>query len=351
MRGQMYTVSEYLRNREIRLQFMCTLVIAAAGLLLCVLGTWDGYGDGRVRQRLMLPVFLMWAVMMLFHFVTSFLRYRRIAALGAELDRRIHAKDVLLLDHMQEGELSILENEINKLLFRLGEQNGELKRDKRYLADSLTDLSHQLRTPLTSMNLICSMLETEEYPTEKQTEYLCTLRSLLGKVQWLIDVLLKISKLDADAVVFERQDCGLHELVRDAVEPLLIPLELGNVRLIWDIEEGTSLRIDRKWTMEAIVNIVKNCMEHTPQGGTITLSGRENAIYTELAIADSGAGIAPEDLPHIFTRFYKGKNSSEESVGIGLALAGMIITRQNGTIKAENGSVGGARFLLRIYKS
>lgn len=350
--GQAYTVSEYLRNREVRIELVFALGIAAVGGTLCA---FLPGGDGGLF--LFAAVFLMWAVMMCFHFVASFLRYCRIAELGMELDRRIYAKDIQLLDHMEEGELSILENEINKLLSRLGEQNRELARDRSYLADSLTDLSHQLRTPLTSMNLICSLLEEEDIPMaddpvseSRRLQHFGTLRSLLVKVQWLIEILLKISKLDANVVSFERQSCGLNELARDAVEPLLIPLELSGICLIWEIEKGAKLCVDKKWTMEAVTNIVKNCMEHTLEGGTITLSGRENALYTELVIADSGPGIAPEDLPHLFTRFYKGKNSSEESVGIGLALAGMIIARQNGTIKAENGNEGGARFVLRIYK-
>lgn len=381
MKEETYSISEYVRNREIRIQLAIVFIIAAVGFALVIFLPGDETGivnasaSRFVDSQTLWAMMVMWGVMVLFHFVGSYLRYCRIAELGTELDRRIYAKDIRLLDHMEEGELCILENEINKLLSRLGEQNRELERDKRYLADSLTDLSHQLRTPLTSMNLICSMLETEEYPMEgfgmeepfaenlsteglykenpdmkKRTEQLCTMRSLLGKVQWLIDVLLKISKLDADAVTFEPQPCGLCELVEDAVEPLLIPLELADVRLVWEMGEDVMLCADRKWTMEAVVNIVKNCMEHTKEGGTITLSGRENAIYTELVISDNGAGIAKEDLPYLFERFYKGKDSRDESVGIGLALAKMIVVRQNGTIRAENGSSGGARFVIRIPK-
>ena len=129
-----------------------------------------------------------------------------------------------------------------------------------------------------------------------------------------------------------------------------IPMELKDVAAVTEIAEDAVVYADRKWTLEAVENIVKNCLEHTPEGGKILISGSQNALYTELLIADTGAGIAKEDLPHIFERFYKGKNSSEESVGIGLALAAAIVTRQGGVLQARNGREGGAEFVLRFYK-
>ncbi len=332
MRERSYTVSEYLRNREIRIQLAFLLALGGAGIGMSV------------RYRTV-AIALMWSAMAFFHLGTTYLRYRRIAVLAGKLDERLDGEHNRLLEHVEEGELSILENEINKLLSRLWEQNRELAQERRRLADALADLSHQLRTPLTSMNLVCAMLEEE-----CQTGHPAMLRKLLARVQWLIDVLLKMSKLDAGAVVFQPQECRLGGLAARAVEPLLIPLELAGVRLILEVEEGAALCCDPGWMMEAIANIVKNCMEHTPEDGEIRLAGRENAIYTELVITDTGEGIDKKDLPHVFERFYKGERSSEESVGIGLALAGMIVREQNGTIRAENENGGGARFTIRIYK-
>lgn len=335
-----YSFFEYIRNPEIKRQLVIFFLIGIVAVAVCVLA----------MENSIVPVAILWGVMGSLHFAESFFRYRRIAALSNEIDQILHKEEIVLLSHMEEGELSILEDEVNKMLVRLREQNHELHHEKTYLADSLADLSHQLKTPLTSMNLIFSMLEEEELSREKQQEYFRKQQSLLRKVQWLIDVLLKISKLDADAVIFEKQSYLLQELVRDAVSPIEISMELKGVSLVTNFEEKAAFSGDLKWTTEAVENIIKNCMEHTKEGGTITISGRENALFSEVVLEDSGEGIAKEDLPHLFERFYKGKNSSEESAGIGLALANMIITKQQGTLKAENRNEGGARFTIRFYK-
>lgn len=344
-----YHISDYARNPEIKKQLLLYLLLGVAGAGVGTAFAWNSPA-GISSMKILLPLLMMWGAAGIFHFAESYFRYCRIADLNSEIDRILHLENVILLPHMEEGELSILEDEINKMLTRLGEQNLELKREKTYLADSLTDLSHQLRTPLTSMNLILSMLERENLTQDKQMEYFARLKGLLQKVQWLIDVLLKISKLDADAIAFETQSCGFKEVVRDAFAPLEIPMELKRLTLVWEIAEGASFSGDRKWLTEAVENILKNCMEHTPEGGRITVSGKENTLFSELVIADNGRGIAQEDLPHILERFYKGKNSGEDSVGIGLALASMIVTKQNGTLKVENGKEGGARFCIRFYK-
>lgn len=138
--------------------------------------------------------------------------------------------------------------------------------------------------------------------------------------------------------------------MRDAAAAIEIPMELKGQKLLLEIEEKAAFAGDIRWTGEAVVNIMKNCMEHTGEGGTIRVSGRENALFAELVIEDNGPGIEKEDLPHIFERFYKGKNSGETSVGIGLALASMIIRKEAGMISAENRSEGGARFRIRFYK-
>lgn len=360
-----YTGNEYLRNPEIKRQLFIYLLTGIAVLSFGSLGS----------REALVPMLILWSTMGIFHFVESYRRYRRIAALSTEIDKILHMEDVMLLQNMDEGELCILENEVNKMLTRLRDSNLELKKEKTYLADSLADLSHQLRTPLTSMNLVLSMLEQENLPVEKQMEYYRKLQGLLGKVQWLIEVMLKISKLDADAVVFETQSCEMMELVQEAVLPLEIPMELKEIKFCCETTGEPETKInnarkagsktgqydncnivvptfhgDRKWTVEAIGNILKNCMEHTPAGGEIHVSVTENAIYSEIVISDNGEGIHKEDLPHLLERFYKGKNSSTDSVGIGLALANMIIVKQNGVLKVENESSGGARFSIRFYK-
>ena len=267
-----------------------------------------------------------------------------------EIDKILHNNSEFDLNRFAEGELAILHSEIYKMTVRLREQTEALKRDKIFLADSIADISHQIRTPLTSINLIANFLADEELSDERRLSLVKDLFQLLSRIDWLISTLLKISKLDAGTVRFAKDTVKVSELIQKAVKPLAIPMDLRNQQLIVKANGDEQFEGDLAWTAEAIENILKNCMEHTPNGGTITIKVKDTPIYTELLITDTGPGIDPEDLPHLFERFYKGKNSSTGNVGIGLALARMIITSQNGTIKAENGKNGGAVFTLRFYK-
>ena len=195
-----------------------------------------------------------------------------------------------------------------------------------------------------------NFLADEELPDARRLSLVKDLLHLLSHIDWLISTLLKISKLDAGTVEFAKDRVQISELIRKAAKPLAIPMELRNQQLVVKAEGNEHFEGDLAWTAEAIENILKNCMEHTPNGGTLTIEAKETPIYTELVITDTGTGIAPEDLPHLFERFYKGKNSSNSNVGIGLALSRMIIAAQNGTIKAENRKNGGALFIVRFYK-
>lgn len=284
------------------------------------------------------------------HFSLTYRRYKNIAELGNEIDKILHSSSKFDLKRFLEGELSVLQSEIYKMTVRLREQAEALKKDKKYLADSLADISHQIRTPLTSINLIMNFLADEKLSDEQRHSLVRDLRHLLSRIDWLISTLLKISRLDAGTVRFAKNKVMVSELVKKASEPIAISMDLHNQQLILKAEGNECFEGDLAWTAEAIENILKNCMEHTPDGGVITIKARETPIYTELVISDTGTGIATEDLPHIFERFYRGKHSGKSNIGIGLALARMIISAQNGTIKAENSADGGALFTVRFYK-
>ena len=279
--------------------------------------------------------------------VSTYMRYRRISQLAADVDRILHGETDVPLDKYAEGELGILRSEIFKMTTRLRENEYRLLTDKRYLADSLADISHQLRTPLTSINLLVSLLAEPGNSLERRQSITRELSVLLGRIDWLITTLLKLSRLDAQTVKFTKTQVSLRSLIQQACEPLLIPMELRDQTL--NLTASGDFYGDLAWTSEAVGNIIKNCMEHTPDGGQITVKASENALYSELIISDTGPGIDREDLPHIFERFYKGKNSDDKSFGVGLALARMIVTAQNGTIKAEN-TDNGAQFTLRFFK-
>lgn len=281
-------------------------------------------------------------------FLSASRRYKRISDLSADIDRILHGNDHVSLNDYAEGELSILQSEIYKMTVRLREQQQSLLDDKVYLADSLADISHQIRTPLTSINLLVSFMSEPDITDERRGELTRELYSLLSRIDWLITTLLKMSKLDAGTVQFRKEVISMRDLIDKASEPLLIPMELHEQTLY--IDADGVFNGDSQWTCEAITNIIKNCMEHTPIGGEIYVTAAENPLFSEIIISDNGSGIDKEDLPHIFDRFYKGKNANVTGFGIGLALARTIITAQNGIIKAENQARNGAKFIIRFYK-
>lgn len=278
-------------------------------------------------------------------------RYQKLAKLSQELDSMLHHQTPIHFEDYAEGELSILQDELSKMTLRLTEQADALTKDKKYLADAMADISHQLRSPLTSIHLILSLLKEPDLTAERRTQLLHELAQLLSRMDWLVESILKMSKMDAGTAYLQQVSVSVSQLIEKACEPLLIPFELrGQTFTAHQQTRKEQFTGDLSWSVEALTNILKNCMEHTPAGGTISVFCQENTIYTELIIEDNGTGFSKQDLPHLFERFYKGENSSSQSVGIGLALARMIISRQNGTLKAENRSEGGARFIIKFYK-
>ncbi|MBQ4282945.1 MAG: HAMP domain-containing histidine kinase [Lachnospira sp.] len=331
-----------LRNKEVFRTLILYILVSVAATVIA----WRAGEDNGLLMLLICATFI------IIYLVSTSLRYRQIARLSWDVDKILHGDNHIDLDKCSEGELAILQSEIYKMTVRLREQQQKLLDDKIYLADSIADISHQIRTPLTSINLVVQMLTKDDLTEERRCQLFRELKELLSRIDHLITVLLKISKLDAGTVEFKRENVPMADLVRIATEPLLIPIELRNQELT--VNARGEFIGDVAWTGEAVGNIVKNCMEHTPNGGKLMINATTTPLYTEIVIEDNGCGIDKEDLPHIFERFYKGKNSTDKSFGIGLALARMIITGQNGTVKAENvmeqGIVSGARFVVRFYK-
>ena len=327
-----------LKNKEVRKALLWQLLLSAAACAVCF---FFDIRAGLTAAGLSL-------LLMLVFCISIYKRYQRISSLADDIDQILHGDHAIDFDSYSEGELSILHSEIYKMTIRLREQQQKLMKDKEYLADSLADISHQIRTPLTSINLLVERLSASGLTDECRHQLTNELYELLDRIDWLITTLLKISKLDAGTVSFNKETVSLETLIKKSCSPLLIPIELRGQELI--IRADGNFYGDPAWTSEAVGNIVKNCMEHTPDGGRIEINAAENALYSEIVIKDNGTGVSAEDLPHIFERFYKGKDSDGKSFGIGLALSRMIIAGQKGTVKAENRKNAGAMFTLRFYK-
>lgn len=327
-----------LKNKEIKIYLLLQVL---ASIIACGVCFYIDYRAGIATTVLAV-------LLIIIYFISTYIRYKNIISIAGEIDKLLHGDYSFSIEDYSEGELSILNSEIYKMTVRLREQQQKLMNDKVFLADSLADISHQIRTPLTSINLIVQFLNEPELSYDRRKKLVRDLHRLMHRIEWHITALLKISKLDAGTISFNQEQISMEALLEKACSPLLIPIELRGQELA--VKADGEFVGDIAWTCEAIGNIVKNCMEHTPEGGKLEIEAKENAIYTEIIIKDNGSGIAKEDMPHIFERFYRGTNSNDNSYGIGLALARMIINAQNGTVRAENRKSSGAKFSIRFYK-
>jgi len=282
-------------------------------------------------------------------FVFTKARYKSISQISEQIDLVLHNADHFFISEIEEGELSVLQSEIVKMTQRIREQNKALKRKKKHLADSLADIAHQLRTPLTSANLILPLLENNPDDNEKK-ELLWETKELFSRMDWLLTSLLKLSRLDAGVVAFQSEQIDVSDLISAAVHPLLLSMELHNITLQTDVQKGIFICGDLGWLSEALQNIIKNCMNSVGDNGRIEIYCEDTALFTEIIIHDSGAGIPKEDLRYLFDRFYRGKKSDATGYGIGLALCQTTIIRQGGTITAKNHPQGGAIFTIRFSK-
>ena len=326
------------RDKKIRRELY---IFIAAGSALTAAGFFIADAEGWL-------MLLACAILTVVHFYGEYRQYSRLRQLTADLDELLNSGTPLPISVYAEGEMSILANQIQKITLRLMESKEVLLSEKEYLADSLADISHQLRTPLTAMNLTAAMLSSEALPDGRRYELTMELKNLLTATDWLIESLLKLSRLDAGMIKMEKECVAVRELIERAAAPLAIPMDVHDQRLTVDCRDE-KLTCDIAWTAEAIGNILKNCTEHTPERGEITVTAQETALFTQITVEDTGPGFNAADIPHLFERFYKGENAAGSSYGIGLALAHDIITAQDGTVKAENYG-GGARFTVKFYK-
>ena len=275
--------------------------------------------------------------------------YPDIEELNTYLEKVLSDDDPPEILDQEEGELSILKSNIYKVTTKLKYQKELLKQDKITLATAMADISHQLKTPLTSMMVMNDLLKSEE-DSKKRDEFLKTQSDQLDRMNWLIQTLLKLSKLDAGSVVLAKEDVSAADLIREVMKPFEIQMDIRNISFESRIPEAL-IMCDKNWTVEALQNIVKNCIEHMDAGGKLKISVTDTNIFTQILISDTGCGIAPEDIPHVCERCYRGKNAGKDSVGIGLALAKTIIESQHGEISVRSEEDMGSTFDIKLYKT
>ncbi|MGB8455919.1 MAG: HAMP domain-containing sensor histidine kinase [Anaerocolumna sp.] len=329
-----------IRNKEIKLLY---LSFGTAGIIGVVSVSFIHISAGIITLILMITISALFI-----RFTHK--RYNEIRLLSEYLANIYAGQRQMDIRDNVEGELSILKNDIYKVTLTLYEQSELLKKDKIYLSETLSNISHQLKTPLTSMFVMTDLLNDPNLPQDKKEEFLSKISNQLKRIEWLVSSLLKLSKIDAQTVSFKQENIRLCNLIEKAVEPLLIPVELKEQNLDIKCSRDIYITADFNWTAEAILNIVKNCIEHTPAGGNIQISCQQNPLFSEITITDNGEGIIEEDKPHIFERFYKGENAGPDSIGIGLAMSKTILNSQNGNIDLEPNTETGTGFRIRFYR-
>lgn len=327
-------------NKKTRRFFLLMILIALVSSLLT-------YFYAQEALYLVLAV----SILMISSFYLYIKRQQReIRSLSEYLRRISNGEYSLDLRDNEEGELSILKNEIFKVTSKLSEHGALLEEDKEQLRLAISDISHQIKTPLTSMMVMTDLLSEASLPEDRRQEFSGAITRQLERLDWLVSALLTISKIDAGTVDFKREKILVKDLIERVLESFAIPLDIKNIRLRIKGDEEAAYLGDFHWSLEALTNIVKNSIEHTPIDGELSIVYEENPLFTEIRITDSGKGIAKEDLPNLFKRFYKGRGASAESVGIGLAMAHQIVTKQGGDIEIDSRLGEGASFIVKFYQ-
>lgn len=277
--------------------------------------------------------------------------YKKIDMINLYINDVLNDNYTLNLREYEEGTFSSLKNDVYKITNKLREQSENLLKDKKYLEQTLSDISHQLKTPLTSMNVINNLLLDDNLDKDIKKEFLAKNATQLDRIEWLVTSLLKLSKLESGTIKLKKEKVNVSKLVESALNPLRIPIELKNQTLIVEGDKKINIVADYNWTVEALVNIIKNAHEHTKEKGTIKISFEDNPLYVLIKVEDNGEGIKPKDINHIFERFYKGSSNNKESIGIGLNMSKNIIDRQNGEISVKSKLGSSTVFYIKFYKN
>lgn len=281
-------------------------------------------------------------ILFIFNLIIIFLIYyfkekNRINKIIKDLEKINNKNYEINIEENEEGNLSILKNELYKTTIMLKEQAENSYNDKINLKSSLEDISHQLKTPLTSINIMLDdILDNPKMDDETKLDFITDIKRETNNINFLIQALLKLSKFDTNTVKFNNEENDLKQIINEAIKNVSVLCDLKNIKIIFNCENNLNLICDKKWQIESLTNIIKNCVEYSEENNKININVENNKIYYLIKIKDYGKEINKKDLNHIFERFYKGKNSKNDSIGIGLALSKAIIEKNNGKVWVES---------------
>ncbi len=254
------------------------------------------------------------------------------------------------MQEIQEGSLGILQSELYKVITILKEEYASEHKQKKYISDMMSDISHQFKTPLTAIQIMTDLMMAPELSDQDRLKYVANIESQVNRMTWLIRNLLTLSQLEAGVLPLKSEDISLAGMMQEISTSLSVMADAADVKLSMQVPEQIHLTGDSHWLRESFTNIIKNAIEHTPAGGKVEVTASQNNISTEVKIEDNGKGIPKEHLPHIFERFYKAGNASPNSVGIGLAMAKQIINNHDGKIDVESEEKKGTCMKVTLYR-
>lgn len=299
---------------------------------------------------IMLVVFISDAALIYIIYLYILNRKKNIDNLITYVDNINNKNYTLEIEDNVEDELNSLKNELYKLTVMLKSRTDDSLKEKEMVYNLVSDISHQLKTPLTSIQILLDNLnESKNMDEATRNRFIFEVSRKAESMNWLIKSLLKLSKIDAKAVEFKDENVNLNSMLEEIVNNLEIMAEVKNISIKLNTKENVNVVLDFAWNKEAIQNIVKNAIEHSKSTVKITLS--DNKVYSKIEIEDNGEGISKKDIKHIFDRFYKSSNASEDSIGIGLALSKSIIEKQNGYIGVESKEGIGTKFVIKYIKN
>ena len=307
------------------------------------------------KLKLPIIIFTIFLIMEILGIISAFVIYninqnKKIKELDKYCKELLKGNYLLDLKEQDESNFSILKNDIYDMTIMLKEKNSILEKNSKDIERLISDISHQLKTPLTALNLINDILY-KDLDSKKKEEFLDNAQKELEKINWLVKNILNIAKLDSKTIKLNKKKENAYEILTEIKNNFKPMCEAKNAEIKILSNKKENLVCDKKWTMEAISNIVKNALEH--KGKAIEIKVEENNIYTKLKIKDNGEGISKKDITHIFERFYKSENSSNDSLGIGLAFCKSIIDNQNGEIRVKSCQEkenSGTKFEIKLYK-
>lgn len=276
---------------------------------------------------------------------------KKIAEINEYIKQINNKNYILKIEENDNGELSKLRNELYKTTVLLKETAEISEKEKENLSTAIADISHQLKTPLRSIRIMLDNIQDDpDMEKEVREDFLREISKQIDWISSLVVSLLKIAKFDAGTIKMENNEINAKNLIDNIVSNLAILMELKNIEIITNVDEKATFIADYKWQQEALTNILKNAIEHSKQNSRIYITVENTNLFLKIIIKDEGSGIDKEDLKHIFQRFYKTKNSSENSIGIGLPLAKAIIEQSNGYIKVETKYGEGTSFEVKYIK-